>query len=254
MGWTPNPRKALQRKEPLVTDVPERALVVMAHPDDADFSCAGTVALWTEGGAEVTYLMVTDGDAGGDELTMDSSEIAAMRQEEQRKAAAEVGVEDVRFLGHPDGRVLASLELRRDISRVIRQVRPQRMVIPSPERDWGSIAASHPDHMATGEAAMNAVYPDARNPHAHRELLAEEGLKPWTVPEVWIAGGPRPNHRSDITTSFERKVAALAAHKSQIGDIAGLEPMLRQWMAANAAEAGMPEGRLAEVFHIVRTA
>ena len=147
MGWTSNLRKAPQWKEPLVTDVPERALVVMAHPDDADFSCAGTVALWTEGGAEVTYLMVTDGDAGGDELTMDSSEIAAMRQEEQRKAAAEVGVEDVRFLGHPDGRVLASLELRRDISRVIRQVRPQRMVIPNPERDWDSIAASHPDQI-----------------------------------------------------------------------------------------------------------
>src|SRR5699024_8253178 len=149
---------------------------------------------------------------------------------------------------------LASLELRRDISRVIRQVRPQRMVIPNPERDWDSIAASHPDHMATGEAAMNAVYPDARNPHAHRELLAEEGLQPWTVPELWIAAAPKPNDRSDIPSAFAPKVAALAAHNSQIGDIAGLEPMVRQWMAANATEAGMSEGRLAEVFHIVRTA
>ncbi|WP_017589018.1 PIG-L deacetylase family protein [Nocardiopsis ganjiahuensis] len=237
-----------------MADVPERALVVMAHPDDADFACAGTVALWTEAGTEVVYLMVTDGEAGGDEITLDSSEIAAMRREEQRRAAAEVGVKDVRFLGYPDGRVLASLDLRRDISRVIRRVRPGRVIIPSPERDWDSIAASHPDHMATGEATLNAVFPDARNPHAHRELLADEGLAPWTVPEVWVVGGPKPNHYSDITDVFERKVAALTAHESQIGDIAELEPMLRQWMAANAAEAGLPVGRLAEVFQIVQTA
>ena len=233
--------------------VPERALVVMAHPDDADFSCAGTVALWAEAGAEVTYLMVTDGDAGGDELTLDSSEIAAMRRKEQRQAAAEVGVKDVRFLGYPDGRVLASLDLRRDISRVIRQVQPQRLIAPSPERNWDSIAASHPDHLAAGEASINAVFPDARNPHAHRELLAEEGLKAWTVPEVWVVGGPKPNRYTDITTVFDRKVGALAAHESQIGDITELEPMLRQWMAANGAEAGFPAGHLAEVFQVVQT-
>ncbi|MEU2947216.1 PIG-L deacetylase family protein [Nocardiopsis alba] len=235
-----------------MTDTPERALVVMAHPDDADFSCAGTVALWTEAGTEVVYLMVTDGEAGGDELTLDSAEIGAMRREEQRRAAAEVGVKDVRFLGYPDGRVEATLDLRRDISRVIRQVRPQRVIIPSPERDWDSVAASHPDHMATGEAAMNAVFPDSRNPHAHRELLAEEGLAPWTVSEVWVIGGP--GHHTDITEVFERKVAALAAHESQISDIAELEPMLREWMGANAAGAGLPEGSLAEVFRVVNTA
>lgn len=235
-----------------MTDTPERALVVMAHPDDADFSCAGTVALWTDAGTEVVYLMVTDGEAGGDELTLDSAEIGAMRREEQRRAAAEVGVKDVRFLGYPDGRVEATLDLRRDISRVIRQVRPQRVIIPSPERDWDSVAASHPDHMATGEAAMNAVFPDARNPHAHRELLAEEGLAPWTVPEVWVIGGP--GHHTDITEVFERKVAALAAHESQISDIAELEPMLREWMGANAAGSGLPEGSLAEVFRVVNTA
>lgn len=237
-----------------MTDAPERALVVMAHPDDADYSCAGTVALWTEAGAEVVYLMVTDGEAGGDELTLDGSEIAAMRREEQRRAAAEVGVKDVRFLGYPDGRVVASLDLRRDIARVIRQVRPERVVVPDPERNWDSIAASHPDHLATGEAAINAVFPDARNPHAHRELLAEEGLAPWTVAQVWVVGGPEPRHHSDVTDVFERKIAALAAHESQIEDIAAVEPMLRRRMAANAAEAGLPEGRLTETFRIVHTA
>lgn len=236
-----------------MVDVPERALVVMAHPDDADFSCAGTVAVWTRAGAEVVYLMVTDGEAGGDELTLESAEIAAMRREEQRRAAAEVGVKDVRFLGYPDGRVQATLDLRRDIARVIRQVRPDRMVIPNPERDWDSVAASHPDHMATGVAAFDAVFPDSRNPHAHRELLHEEALAPWTVPEVWVTGGPAPHTYSDITDVFERKVAALAAHESQIGDIDELEPMLRQWMGANATEGGLPEGRLAEVFRTVRT-
>ncbi|MFE9245147.1 PIG-L deacetylase family protein [Nocardiopsis sp. NPDC006938] len=237
-----------------MADVPERALVVMAHPDDADFSCAGTVALWTRAGTEVVYLMITDGEAGGDELTLDSSEIAAMRREEQRRAAAEVGVKDVRFLGYPDGRVEANLALRRDISRVIRQVRPERLVVPSPDRDWDSVAASHPDHRAAGAAALDAVFPDARNPHAHRELLHEEGLAPWTVGEVWVVGGPAPHHHTDITDVFERKVAALAAHESQIGDVSELEPMLRQWMAANAAEGGLPEGRLAEAFRIVNTA
>ena len=237
-----------------MSDAFERALVVMAHPDDADFSCAGTVALWTDAGVEVVYLMVTDGDAGGDEVTLDGAQIGAIRREEQRRAAAEVGVKDVRFLGYPDGRVVASLELRRDIARVIRQVRPHRVVIPNPERDWNSVHASHPDHMATGEAAINAVFPDARNPHAHRELLADEGLAPWTVPQVWVAGGPRPRHYSDITSVFERKLAALAAHESQIADIDELAPMLRAWMGDNAVKGDLPEGALAEVFRIAHTA
>lgn len=233
-----------------VSDAPERALVVMAHPDDADFSCAGTVALWTRDGTEVVYLMVTDGEAGGDELTMDSAEIGAMRREEQRRAAYEVGVEDVRFLGYPDGRLVPTLDLRRDIARVIRQVQPQRVIIPSPERDWDSIPASHPDHMAAGEAAINAVFPDARNPHAHRELLLEEGLKPWAVPEVWVVGGPEPRHHTDITEVFDRKIAALAAHESQIDDIGEIEPMLRKWLGVTAVDAGMPEGSLAESFRV----
>ncbi|WP_017539357.1 MULTISPECIES: PIG-L deacetylase family protein [Nocardiopsis] len=231
----------------------ERALVVMAHPDDADFGCAGTVALWTRAGTEVVYLMVTDGDAGGDERTVDGRGMAELRRAEQGKAAAAVGVQDVRFLGYADGRVLPTLELRRDIARVIRQVRPQRLVMPSPDRDWRRIAVSHPDHLATGEAAINAVYPDARNPHAHPELLAEEGLEPWTVPQVWIPHGKEAEHLSDITEVFDRKLAALACHESQIPDISVLEPRLREWLAAEAARGGLPEGHLAETFQIVDT-
>jgi LmbE family N-acetylglucosaminyl deacetylase len=235
-----------------VDEAVERALVVMAHPDDVDFGCAGTVALWTDAGTEVTYLMVTDGEAGGDERTTTTEETAELRRAEQRKAAAAVGVTDVRFLGRPDGRVLPTLDLRRDIARVIRQVRPQRVVIPSPERDWSAIAPSHPDHLATGEAGINAVYPDARNPHAHPELLAE-GLRPWSVPEVWVVHPPGADHYTDVTDVIDRKFTALAAHASQIADVAALEADLRGWHAANAARGGLREGRLAEAFRVVDT-
>lgn len=232
----------------------ERALVVMAHPDDVDFGCAGTIALWTDAGVRVSYLMVTDGDAGGDERTGTGLEMGELRRAEQRKAAAVVGVEDVRFLGYSDGRVLPSLELRRDITRVIRQVRPQRMIIPSPDRNWRRIAPSHPDHLATGEASINAVYPDARNPHAHPELLAEEGLAAWTVPEVWLASGLEPDRYVDITEALDRKLTALSCHASQITDIDSLGEMLRGWLAQNAADGGLPEGRFAEAYQVVDTA
>src|SRR3954468_17064752 len=146
----------------------ERALCVLAHPDDVDFGSAGTVATWTAAGTEVTYCIVTDGDAGGVDETPPERR-GPLRQEEQRAAAKEVGVSDVRFLGHPDGRLELTLDLRRDISRVISQVRPQRVLTSSPERLWERVAASHPDHMTVGESTMRAVYPDARNPFAFPE-------------------------------------------------------------------------------------
>jgi LmbE family N-acetylglucosaminyl deacetylase len=233
----------------------QRILVVMAHPDDVDFGAAGTVAGWTERGIEVVYAMVTDGDAGGFDDAVTREEMAALRREEQRAAAKCAGVEDVRFLGYPDGRVEATLGLRRDIARVIRQVRPDRVVMPSPERNYERIYPSHPDHRAVGAAALDAVYPDARNPYAFPELLADEGLEAWTAPEVWLVGGPTPNHYVDVTPHFDRKLAALKSHASQtahMGD--GLEEMLRGWMGANASIGGFPEGHLAEVFQVVDTA
>lgn len=247
----PNGNRAGGRTEH--TDGIDRALVVMAHPDDVDFGCAGTVALWTDAGVEVTYLMVTDGEAGGDDRALDTGELADLRRSEQRKAAEAVGVHDVRFLGYGDGRVLPTLDLRRDIARVVRRVRPQRVVLPSPERDWKRIAPSHPDHLATGEAGINAVYPDARNPHAHPELLAEEGLEPWKVPEVWLVHGPSPDRFSDITDVFDRKLTALSCHASQIGDVAELGEALRPWLAEQAVGGGLGEDRLAEAFQHVDT-
>jgi LmbE family N-acetylglucosaminyl deacetylase len=230
----------------------ERALVVVAHPDDVDFGSAGTIATWTAEGIAVTYCIITDGDAGGFDPSVPREQIGSIRQDEQRSAAKELGVQDVVFLGYPDGRVSASFDLRRDISRVIRQVRPQRVLMQSPEINWERIGASHPDHRAAGEAALCAVYPDARNPFTHLELAAE-GLEAWTVHEVWVmtAGGSGANRWVDITEVFDKKVAALRRHASQTAHMPDLEGMLRGWLSKVAADAGYPEGHLAESFKVV---
>jgi LmbE family N-acetylglucosaminyl deacetylase len=230
----------------------DRILVVTAHPDDVDFGVAGSVGTWTHAGVAVAYCIVTDGEAGGSDPTVSRAEVAALRREEQRAAADKVGVSDVAFLGYPDGRLLPSLELRRDISRVIRQFRPDRVVTQSPERNWERLYASHPDHLAAGEATTCAVYPDARNPFAHPELL-DEGLEPHTVPELWIMATERANRVVDATEQFDRKLAALKSHRSQVGEGEHLEDILRPWMSGAALSAGLPDGRLAEAFHVVDT-
>jgi LmbE family N-acetylglucosaminyl deacetylase len=231
-----------------------RVLAIAAHPDDLDFGAAGTIAAWTGGGIDVVYCLVTDGDAGGFDESFPRAEMAPLRRAEQLAAAKCVGVHDVRFLGYPDGRVEATLGLRRDLARVIRQVRPDRVVCPSPERNYARTGASHPDHRAVGSASLDAVYPDARNPFAFPELLTGEGLAAWTVREVWIAGGPAPNHYVDVTETFPRKIAALRAHQSQTGHLDDLEERLRTRLGEVAVHAGLGAGRLAEVFQVLSTA
>jgi LmbE family N-acetylglucosaminyl deacetylase len=234
--------------------VPDRVLVVVAHPDDVDFASAGTVATWTAAGVEVAYCIATYGDAGGfDETPRDQMPI--LREREQRAAAAAIGVEDLTFLGYPDGQLYVTHALRRDIARQIRRFRPQLILTSTPVRNFQRVAPSHPDHLAIGEATLAAVYPDARNPFAHPELLAEEGLEAWTVPEVWVSGGAEADHWVDITDVFDRKLAALRAHASQTAHLGeGLEKMLREWNGANAAAAGFPLGHLAEAYQVLPTA
>lgn len=244
MSFPPSP--------PPLEDV-QRILVVVAHPDDVDFGAAGTIATWTAAGIQVAYCLATRGDAGGFDDTP-RAEMPALREAEQRAAAKEVGVEDVTFLDFPDGRLSVTHELRRDITRQIRRFRPDRVLTQSPVRRWDRIGAGHPDHLAAGEAAMCAVYPDARNPFAHPELLADEGLAAWTVREVWFSGAPGADHMVDITDTYDRKLAALRAHVSQVSHMDDLDGMLRGWLGANATAGGLPEGRLAESFTIVRTA
>ena len=236
----------------------ERILVVTAHPDDVDFGSGGTIATWTDAGIEVVYCICTDGDAGGFDLDFPRDQIAGVRRAEQTEAAKRVGVHDVRFLGYPDGRLVASLDLRRDISRVIRQVKPQRMLVQSPERDYERIGRSHPDHRAAGEAALNAIYPDARNPFMYPELRVDEGLDAWTVAETWIMGTPHaahlPAHYVDVTETFDRKIHALRAHESQTGHMDDLAVFVGNWLKINAERGGLPEGRLAESFLVMATA
>ena len=234
-------------------DPPARVLVIAAHPDDIDFGSAGTIATWTDAGSPVSYCIVTSGEAGGNDRSVSRAEMVTVRQAEQTAAAKQVGVHDLRFLGYPDGRVEPTLALRRDLARVIRQVRPERVVCPSPDRNYARLGVGHPDHRAVGAAALDAVYPDARNPFAFPELLAEESLEPWVVREVWIAGSPTPDRYVDVTATFGRKLAALRCHVSQISDPDGLEQRLRGSLTSLAATAGLPEGSLAEPFQVLQT-
>src|SRR6185437_5915604 len=230
-----------------------RILVIAAHPDDIDFGAAGTIARWTDAGIDVRYCIVTNGDAGGSDPSISRADMARLRQAEQTAAAKQVGVSELLFLGYPDGRVEARLELRKDLSRVIRMVRPDRVVCPSPERNYARIGTSHPDHRAVGSAALDAVYPDSRNLFAFPELLSEEKLEPWTVREVWVSASPEPTHFVDITDTFGRKVAALRAHASQIADFDQLQERLEGMTTRLAEMGGLPEGRRAEAFQVLQT-
>ncbi len=231
----------------------ERVLVITAHPDDVDFGAAGTVAAWTEQGVHVAYCVVTDGDAGGFDPDVPRSKIPEIRRAEQEAAAKVVGVNDVTFLAYPDGRLTATIELRRDLARVIRRERPQRVLCPSAERNLARIYASHPDHLAAGEAAICAVYPDARNAFAFPELM-KEGLDAHTVREVWIMAGPRRDTYVDITATIESKVSALMCHVSQLPDPASTRDRMFAWGREVATEAGWGDDRLAEGFLFVNTA
>jgi LmbE family N-acetylglucosaminyl deacetylase len=231
------------------TDV-QRVLCVLAHPDDVDFGSAGTIATWVDAGLEVGYLLVTKGDAGGFDDTP-REQMPLLREREQRAAAAAVGVKQVEFLdGYTDGIVTPSIELRRDLTGVIRRYRPDRILTSSPLRRWDRFAGpNHPDHLAVGEAVTCAVYPDSRNQFAYPELG-----EAWTVREVWYQGGPNPDHAVDITDYFDRKIAAIAAHTTQVSHVTDLEKVMRERLTASAVDLGLPPGRLAEAFSLFRTA
>ena len=223
-----------------------------AHPDDVDFGAAGAVAAFTSAGVEVTYCIVTNGEAGGSDRTMSRAEMAALRQDEQRAAAAVVGVNDVRFLGHPDGMVQATLQLRRDISRVIRQVRPER------------VSPNHPSATGTPSTpATPTTWPRARPPSAPSiptpairsptpSCSTTRGSSPGPSAELWImARGPAGRGVAvETTATVERKVAALLCHKSQIGDPEGSTQRIREWAGHKGELAGLPAGSSAELFRV----
>lgn len=193
-----------------------RVLVVAAHPDDAEFAFGGTVARLVEAGSRVDYVVVTDGSLGGEDPSVPAAAIAERREREQRRAASQLGVNSLTFLGWPDGAVNADLDLRRALSREIRRHRPDLLLTHQPLRSLQfPIGASHPDHLAVGEGAMSAAYPDAGNPRTFPELLAE-GLAPHSVAEIWVPGHEHANFFVALDVGHaERKIEALLCHESQ---------------------------------------
>ena len=229
-----------------------RVLVVTAHPDDVDFGAGGTIATLTDAGIAVTYCICTDGDAGGFDDTTNRGEIPGIRRAEQIAAARICGVTDVRFLGYKDGYLEPHHDVQKDIVRVMRQVQPQLVITQSPERNWERLPASHPDHMAAGEATTRALYPAVRNPYAYPELRNDEGLEAWSVSWLWLFTTYEPNHWINTTEMFDRKIAALRAHHSQTAHMDNLEELIRNWGIMQAGAGGLPEGSLAEAFRQIK--
>ena len=229
----------------------ERVLCFTAHPDDIDFGAAGTVAAWTAAGVQVSYCIMTDGDAGGFDPAQ-REEIVRLRVAEQQRAAALVGVTDIHYLHQRDGYLEPSHEVMREVVRLIRQLRPDVVVSMHPERNWNRIQKSHPDHLAVGEAVTRAVYPALENPFAYPEL-AESGLEAYKLPWLWLFAGPeeRENHFVDVTEHVDSKLAAIHIHVSQHPDVDAMERTVRGLMLGTGARAGLPAGRSAEAFHVV---
>jgi len=216
---------------------PARAMVVVAHPDDAEFMCGGTVARWASEGSEIVYVLGTSGDKGSDAEQMTHDQLIETREREQREAARILGAKQVEFLGFRDAELEPNLALRRAITRMIRLHRPDAVICQDPTNRWeGQWYIQHPDHLAMGEATLAAIFPSARDRLTFPDLLAE-GLEPHKATEVYLANPREPDVWIDIGDFMNRKLEALAAHTSQLGGEWDIETMLRRWALDSAAEA-----------------
>jgi LmbE family N-acetylglucosaminyl deacetylase len=227
----------------------ERALVVVAHPDDAEFGAAGTVALWVERGVEVNYVICTDGASGAADPTIKIEELASVREAEQREAADILGVQQIEFLRQPDGKLRPTDEVRAQLVGLIRKHRPDRIICQNAVRNYSNLYGNHPDHLAAGQLAIEAVYPYARNPYAYPELLAS-GLEPFSVREVLVSGTESPDLFVDVTTTVGRKLAALARHRSQHTPGEDFSERVLQRMAMMGEPHGMA---YAESFRLLKS-
>ena len=230
---------------------PLRVLVIAAHPDDIEFGAAGTIAQWTDAGAYVAYCIITDGAAGSNDPGADPNEVARIRYEEQRASARVLGVQEVVFLNHPDGILQPTLELRRDLTRVIRKFKPNRVLCQDPTLLWegdGEVwnFINHPDHRAAGEAALFAVFPSAESRPIFPELL-KEGLEPHHVGEVYLMTPVSSNLLVDISKYMDRKIESLLCHQSQVD--ACMIPTVQKWNAERAQRIG---GQYAERFQTIQ--
>ncbi len=216
----------------------QRGMVIVAHADDAEWGCSGTVARWCSLGWEVVYVLCTDGSKGSDDPEMTSEELVRTRKREQLEAGKVLGLKDVVFLGYEDSMLQPTLELRRDLAREIRRHRPDVVITMNPSRDFGfGDYIGHPDHQAAGEAAASAVFPAARDRLTFPELL-EEGLEPHKVRELWLMmTGDEADQFVNVTEYMEMAVKALEAHKSQV-EWDDAEGFLRQWRASSGKKVG----------------
>ena len=230
---------------------PDRVLVIAAHPDDPEFPAAGTVAGWTAKGTSVTYVIVTDGSKGSSEPGMTSAELIARREIEQRAAAGVLGVGEVVFLGYEDGRVENNTALKRDLVRQIRLHQPDVLITHDPTaRIINDTRLNHPDHRAVGDAALDAVFPLARDRLNYPEHETE-GLEPFKVLDIFLTGSNENNLTVDITDTIDRKLTALKEHKTQISDFEMLEERMKEFAARNAEGTSF---QFAEKFRRVRLA
>ena len=222
-------------------------LALFAHPDDTEFLCGGALALWAEAGRQLVYAFLTDGSKGSSDPEMHSERLITQRQEEQRAAGRVLGCEEIVFLPYPDAMLEPTLDLRRDCVRIIRRYKPEIVVCFDPEVFYMGDYIQHPDHRVSGEVALAAIFPTARDRLTFPELLAE-GLEPHNVREVWLASTRHPNRWVDISGVIDKKIAAMLAHKSQVGDGTRAGTMLR----GRAQQAGAEHGlAYAEAYHVI---
>jgi len=231
---------------------PRRVLVIQAHPDDVEFGSAGTIAKWIKEGAEVTYCSLTSGDKGSDDPEMTGEKLAATREQEQRNACAILGVKDIIFLGYKDATLVPDLDLRLALTRVMRQVRPDVILTFDPTARILDSYINHPDHIATGEASLAALFPSVRDRMTFPELLAE-GLEPHKIPHIYLYATDKPNAWIDVTDTMDIKIEALKAHASQLGEWDPSD-MMREWARGNAK--GNPNregaGEFTECFRYIK--
>lgn len=231
-------------------ETPQQILVILAHPDDPEFFCGGTLAQWIAAGHTVHYCLLTCGDKGSDDRQLSSAELCAMRLDEQRAAARVLGVESVRFLDFPDGYLTPDMELRKAVTRVIRQVRPDILVTCDPTNLFiRNLRINHPDHRAAGQAVLDAVFPAAGNHRYFLELLDQEGLEPHMPREIWVSLPVEPQVEIDITEILPVKLTALLEHRSQISDPEAFQERMR---ARHTIESTPEAPRYVETFRVIR--
>ena len=221
--------------------IPKLALSILAHPDDQEFTVAGTLARWVQAGCKVVSVIVTSGEAGSNEPSKGAKykpELARLRELEQKAACTELGIQETIFLHYPDGELEPTLDLRRDLTRLIRRFKPEAVVTGDPQGVfYGNNYINHPDHRAAAQAALYAVFPSAETRLIFTNLL-KEGYEPHKVDRLYIHGSEKPDTWVDITGTINIKIAALKKHVSQLGDW-DPEKMIREWSAEEGKDHGL---------------